>query len=417
MPGRSSAQTDPGLVRTRNEDEIFANDALGVYVVADGVGGEAAGELAARLTIAAFEAAAADLSRRVRVAERSGLDSDRRAVFDGLAAVLEQANREIFEQARDDDALRGMMSTVTAALVSNAAVYIAHVGDSRMYLVRDGQMDQLTVDHTLAEELVRAGRVTRDQLTTFRFRNVLSRALGERPTVAGDLLYVDLRDRDELLLCSDGLTDVVAELDILRALVAQPDPAARRAQALVQLANDHGGADNIAVIVVRIAVLREPTTTVSALPATDHTTKLDLLGGLDFCQHLSSEERMKVVRYVHEVDVAPGDFVVRQGDASQDFYLVVEGQLEVRVDGQRVHELGVGASFGEIALVSGGPRSASVVASKASRLFRISRDGFYDLGQKDQATAVKMLWSIAQSLALRVMELSQDLVEARAKSG
>ncbi len=415
MPGRSSALTDPGLVRTRNEDAIFASDALGVYVVADGVGGEAAGDLAAKLTIAAFEAAAADLARRVRVAERSGLDSDRRAVFDGLAAALEQANREIFEQAREDDALRGMMSTVTAALVGNAAVYIAHVGDSRMYLVREGQMDQLTVDHTLAEELVRAGRVTRDQLNSFRFRNVLSRAMGERPTVAGDLLFVDLRDGDDLLLCSDGLTDVVAEVDILRALVAQPDPTARRAQALVQLANDHGGADNIAAIVVRVAVQREPTTTVSALPATDHTAKLDLLGGLDFCQHLSGEERMKVMRYVHEVDVATGDFVVRQGDESQDFYLVVDGQLEVQVDGQRVHSLGAGASFGEIALVSGGPRSASVLARQPSRLFRISRDGFYDLGQKDQATAVKMLWSIAQSLALRVTELSQDLVGARAK--
>ncbi len=410
MGGRSFARTDPGLVRGRNEDAVFVDDALGVYVVADGVGGEAAGDLASRIAIEAVRKAAPNLAKLMRAADRDGDEGARRAVFDALAATVEAANREIYERACEDEALRGMMSTVTIALVGRAAACVAHVGDSRLYLIRDGHMDQISVDHTLAEELIRAGRVSREQLASFRFRNVLSRALGERATIAADLLYVDLRHGDALLLCSDGLTDFVAEVDILRALL---QPSADPASMLVDLANDHGGADNVAAIVVQVTVVAEPITQVSLAPATVHTEKLDLLGSLDFCAHLSSEERMKVLRYVHEVDVPAGETIVRQGESGQDFFLVVDGSLEVFVDGQRVHALAAGGSFGEIALVSGAPRSATVRAVVPTRLFRVSRDGFYDLGQKDQAIAVKILWSIAQSLAMRVTDLSQALVDSR----
>jgi serine/threonine protein phosphatase PrpC/CRP-like cAMP-binding protein len=410
MGGRSFARTDPGLVRNRNEDAVWVDDSMGLYVVADGVGSQAAGDLASRVAIEAVRSAAPNLARLQKLAERDGDEAARRAVFDALAATFEAANREIFERTREDESLRGIMSTLTVALVGRAAACVAHVGDSRMYLVRDGHMDQITVDHTLAEELVQAGRVSREQLASFRFRNVLSRALGERATVAADLLYVDLRDGDTLLLCSDGITDFVAEIDILRALLlGSIDPATT----LVDLANDHGGADNIAAVVVQVAVVAEPQTHVTLAPAIAHTAKLDLLASLDFCAHLSNEERMKVLRYVHEVDFASGVTIVRQGDQGQDFFLVVDGALEVLVDEQRVHALGAGSSFGEIALVSGAPRSATVRTTTSARLFRLSRDGFYDLSQKDQAIAVKILWSIAQSLATRVTDLSREVVDLR----
>ncbi len=410
MPGKSTAKTDPGLVRARNEDLVWADDGYGLYALADGVGGESAGDLASRIAIDAVRLAGAELSELIAKADRSGRDAERRAVFDRLTAAVEAANDEVFRRSREDESLRGMMTTLTVVALAQQAAFVAHIGDSRLYLVRDGHMDQLTVDHTLAEELIRAGRVQRDELQSFRFRNVLSRAIGERSRPQVDLLYVDLRDDDLLLLCSDGLTDFVAEVDIVRSLQEGHEPAA---QALVDMANDHGGGDNVSSIVVRFEAGRDPTTQVTVAPGIEHTAKLDLLDGLPFCQHLSADERMKVLRYVHDVVCEAGREIFAQGDEGQDFYLVVEGSLDVLVGGARVNVLQAGSHFGEIALVSGTPRSATVVAREPTRLFRISREGFYDLGQKDQAIAVKMLWSFSQSLAHRVTALSEELVSAR----
>ncbi len=412
MPGTSFAKTDPGLVRDRNEDTIWGSDELGLYVVADGVGGALAGDTASRIAADAIRHAGDALAGLVRVADARGDDASRRAVFDRLAAAVDHANDEIFRRSREDENLRGMMSTLVVVLLARSAAYVAHVGDSRIYLIRDGHMDQLTVDHTLAEELIRAGRVRREELSSFRFRNVLSRALGERATVQVDLLYVDLHNDDEVLLCSDGLSDMVAEVDILRCIAAG---GGEPADMLVRLANDHGGGDNIAAVVVRFEVGENDATTVSTAAPIEHTAKLDLLASLPFCQHLSGAERMKVLRYVHEVEIEKGAEIFHQGDIGQDFYLVVEGSLDVLVAGTCVNVLETGTHFGEIALVSGDPRSATVVAREHTRLFRVSRDGFYDLGQKDQAIAVKMLWNFSQTLARRVTALSEELVAAQTR--
>ena len=183
MRGESWAQTDVGLIRANNEDTIWADDATGVYVVADGLGGHAAGDLASRITVDAIKACAEELRDLADAADVSGDESSRRAVFDRLQAAVEQANRDVFGQAREDEDLRGMMSTLSMAVLARTAAYVAHVGDSRVYLVRDNVMDLVTVDHTLAEELIRAGRMTREELPTFRYKNVIARAIGEKATV------------------------------------------------------------------------------------------------------------------------------------------------------------------------------------------------------------------------------------------
>ncbi len=411
MRGESWACTDPGLIRAVNEDCVWADDALGVYVVADGLGGHAAGDLASRTTVAAVQSCAGELRRLADAADAGGDEASRRAVFDCLQATVEQANRDVFERARDDEDLRGMMSTVSLAVLARQAAYVAHVGDSRVYLDRDGTLDQLTVDHTLAEELIRAGRMTRDELPAFRYKNVVARALGEKATVQVDLLYVDLRVGDRLLLCSDGLTDYVALAEVQRTLRRHPGTPA---ESLVQCANDHGGGDNISAVVVRVdATPEEATTTITAVVPMEHTQKVDLLGQLYFCQHLTPDERMKVLRYIHEEVANPGDVVVQEGDEGADFYLLVEGAADVSVAGVTVNQMQAGQHFGEIALVSGQRRSATVVATAESRLFRMSRGGFYDLSKKDQAIAVKMLWVFSQTLAQRVTELSHQVASSR----
>ena len=410
MRGESWAQTDPGLIRVNNEDTIWADDANGVYVVADGLGGHAAGDLASRITVDTIKAAAQELRELADAADLSADEASRRAVFDRLQAAVEQANQEVYSQSHADEDLRGMMSTLSMAVLARSAAFVAHVGDFRVYLMRDNHMDLVTVDHTLAEELIRAGRLTREELPTFRYKNVIARAIGEKVTVQSDLLYVDLRSNDRLLLCSDGLTDFVVEAEILRTLHRNTrDPAV----ALVQTANDHGGGDNIAVVVVLAKRTTEEATTVmtTAVPL-ELKAKVELLGELFFCRHLTPSERMKVLRYIHEEQVSPGEVIVKEGDPGDGFYLLVDGAADVFVNGLRVNQIGAGEHFGEIGLVSGQRRSATVRATKKTQLFRMSREGFYDLSQKDQAISVKMLWVFSQTLAQRVTELSHQVVQA-----
>ena len=410
MRARSWSLSDVGLVRSANEDCLLADDERGLYVIADGLGGQAAGDIASQIAVQTLAQVAPKLRILADHADVHHDEKNRRAVFDQLQQAVERANQEIFERAHSDAKLSGMMTTLTTVLLANRAAFVAHVGDSRVYLSRTGALDQLTMDHTLAEELVRVGRLERDDVSTFRFRNVVARALGEKATVQIDLFYVDLRSNDRLILCSDGLSDYVKDRKIAE-LVHSNTPA----KSLVEAANGNGGGDNVSVVVVDVleASSADKTTTVPSMPAMEHTEKVTVLGGLYFCQHLTEDERLKVLRYVHEVNVAAGQHIVREGERSDDFYLCVKGRAEVCIDGIRVNEIRGSGHFGEIALVSGQARSATVTAISACHLFRLSRDGFYDLSQKDQAIAVKMLWAISQSLAQRVTELSHQVVSAQ----
>ncbi len=413
MNRKSWARTDPGRKRPNNEDALFVDDEMGLYVVADGVGGAAAGEQASQTAVRVIAHAGPRLRRLVDAYDsQMDRDNSRRAVFDALQDAVERANGEVFTSAHSDPNLKGMMTTLTVALVSSEAAFVAHVGDSRLYLLRDGPLEQVTTDHTLAEMMVQAGRITRDEVSTFVFSNVLVRAIGEKPAVEIDLLYVDLMPEDTLMLCSDGLTGYASEDDIRRTLNSErPDgPAAR----LVRLANAGGGGDNISVVVARLrAADDELITHITRIQPMPHTVKADFLKNLIFCRHLGQEERVKLLRYVHEQIASRGEVIVRQGDDGQDLFVVVDGELDVFVDDIAVTRIGRGGHFGEIALVRGEKRTATVRARDEVRLFRLSRDGFYDLSRKDQGIAVKMLWALSQTLAGRVKKLSQDLVDVR----
>jgi PPM family protein phosphatase len=412
MQRTSYGVTDVGLIRDDNEDSLLRLDVDGLYLVADGVGGENAGDRASKLAVATLNEGAHELAELVAKADDDGGEATRRAVFDALVAYVERSNSDVFAASQNDEDLRGMMTTLTVVLLARSAAYIAHVGDSRVYLLRERELEQLTVDHTLAEELVRAGRLSREEISTFRFRNVLARAVGEKSSLDVDLLYVDLMPDDRLLLCTDGLSDYVAHDDVVELLLDKR--ASNPARLLVDAANDHGGGDNSTALVVDLSLTVEETkTNITAVQAMDHSSKITVIQTLFFCRHLTTDEMMKVLRYVHESRFKRGDVIVRQGEDGQDLYMLAEGQLEVLVDGVRVNTMREGAHFGEIALVSGQRRSAEVVALTDVRTFQMSRAGFYDLSQKDQSIAVKMLWAFSQTLAKRVIRLSRDVAETR----
>ena len=228
--GQSAGRTDPGRVRRRNEDTFVLDPPL--FAVADGMGGAQAGEVASRLAATVF---------------REFHDADRLAPDERVQAIIQEANRRIFERASADSNLSGMGTTVTAALLTGGRVVLGHVGDSRAYRIRDGELDQLTEDHSLVGDLMRSGRLTPEEAEAHPQRSVITRALGSEPEVDVDTTSIDVQPGDLFLLCSDGLTTMVGDDDILGILAAAPtlDDAARE---LVRAANTGGGEDNVTVV-------------------------------------------------------------------------------------------------------------------------------------------------------------------------
>lgn len=247
----SGGATDVGMVRSNNEDSYQLVPALNLFVLADGMGGEAHGEVASSLAVetvvkyclAGQENRDAPLSGEAK----PGLTEKSRR----LASAVHLANQKVFASAAQHPEQRGMGATMTAAWIDDMNLSIAHVGDSRVYLLRMGVLQQLTSDHSLVAEQVRRGILTASEAESSTMQNVLLRALGTQPEVEVDIEQVGLFPNDLLLLCSDGLTRMVTEPEIAGALQSEPDPQ-KAAEKLIKLANEGGGVDNVTAIVVSL---------------------------------------------------------------------------------------------------------------------------------------------------------------------
>jgi len=229
----TTVRTDVGRQRRGNEDSSYAS--APVFVVADGMGGAQAGEVASQMVVDAFSAGLPE----------EGSPEER------LSVVVQKANQEIHNRSHSEAASAGMGTTVTAAYLDEDAVVLAHVGDSRGYLLRDGELSRLTEDHSLVEELLRGGKLTEEEALEHPQRSVITRALGIEPIVEIDTWTYPLRPGDVVLLCSDGLTSMISEQQVQEVLVSAPD-LGTAADRLIDAANEAGGRDNITVLLFRV---------------------------------------------------------------------------------------------------------------------------------------------------------------------
>ena len=228
MKVTAAVATDVGLVREGNEDSYLTDEPL--FAVADGMGGHRGGEVASQLAVETLEKLF-----------KKGIGE--------LPDQVQEANRVVFERSVVDEKVAGMGTTLTAALVEGDRIRLAHVGDSRAYLLREGDLRLLTEDHTLVHRMVTEGEISKEEAETHPQRSVLTRALGVETVVDVDDDTVQVRPGDRLLLCTDGLTSMVSEQAVEEVLGAVPDPQ-EAAQRLVQLANEGGGTDNTTVVVL-----------------------------------------------------------------------------------------------------------------------------------------------------------------------
>jgi PPM family protein phosphatase len=238
---RYAVRTDPGLVREANQDSVYAGPRL--LAVADGMGGMAAGDLASSVVI-------------TRLSE---LDQDvpTEAMIDVLDRTVAAANEELREGVDANPELRGMGTTLTALLWDGERFAVGHIGDSRCYLVRDGELTQITRDHTMVQALVDDGRIAAEQAAEHPGRSMLMRALQAGSAHDPDLFFQEVEAGDRYLICSDGLSDVVADAEIAELLRADPD-GDETVRALIAAANAGGGPDNITCVVVDVLPADDP---------------------------------------------------------------------------------------------------------------------------------------------------------------
>lgn len=231
--------TDIGQHRKMNQDYYFTSEIPvgnlpNLFIVADGMGGHNAGEYASRHTVETM----------VSVAETSNHTTP--------VAILEEAiqiaNGRLIEKAKEDESMRGMGTTIVAATIIDGRIYVANVGDSRLYIVNSG-MKQITRDHSLVEEMVRLGEMDKEAAREHPDKNIITRAVGAAKEVEIDFFEEDLKPEDEVLMCSDGLTNMIEDEDIRRIIKGQRD-IAEKAEKLVETANHNGGRDNITVVVI-----------------------------------------------------------------------------------------------------------------------------------------------------------------------
>jgi serine/threonine protein phosphatase PrpC len=250
-------KTDTGRARADNEDSAYARPPL--YVVADGMGGAQAGEVASALAVEEF---------------RGGLTTQGTGE-QRLSERVQAANRRIYETAHRRLEHEGMGTTLTAVYLDESNLAVAHVGDSRAYYFRDGELVRLTHDHSLVEELIRRGKLTPEQAAAHPQRSIITRALGIEPEVEVDTWTYPMRAGDVVLLCSDGLTSMISELQIAAVLADQPD-LERAGDRLIAEANEAGGRDNITVVLFR---LEDVDAELGVSPLTEELTAIDLQPG------------------------------------------------------------------------------------------------------------------------------------------
>jgi len=251
MNFRAFGLTDIGRKRKHNEDSFVIDISEGLFVVADGMGGHAAGEVAAKIAVDTIEEFITDTSQKMESTWPFQYNHQWRFNSNRLAVAVEKANERVISAVAKQPALKGMGTTLVGGILNGTGMSLAHVGDSRAYRRRSGELRRLTDDHSWVHEQIVTGILTEEEAKSHPLKNVVTRALGGGPTVLPELQEYDLQSGDQYLFCSDGLTTMLSDDEISRVLSAGGDPETI-CRGLIEQANDKGGLDNITAIVVEV---------------------------------------------------------------------------------------------------------------------------------------------------------------------
>ncbi|MEE2756191.1 MAG: Stp1/IreP family PP2C-type Ser/Thr phosphatase [Myxococcota bacterium] len=403
MQHEVSALTHVGRKRTENQDAFHTDQKLGLYVVADGMGGHAAGSIASEKAIAVF---AQEIERRQQdIARFIDGATGRETVSRLLEDAVRKAGEHVFQMAQKNKEMRGMGTTLSALLLTPGRGFIAHVGDSRIYLVREKEVVQITEDHSLVNELIRQGRLRPNDRQRDRYSNAITRAVGVYSDVKVDTFDFELMTGDTFLLCSDGLSQYLRSADELSNLLTSFQ-FSELAKVAIKMANRRGGSDNSTAIFVRL----NDETNQAINPTLPHRVKV--LSKMPMFQHLTYKELVEVLNISEVRTFESGHYIFRENDLGEEMYVILSGRISVESDDIRLATLGMGGHFGEMAILDKGQRSANAKADKATEALVIERKSLFRLLQKDASIAVKILWCLTQILNRRLRSTNSALLKA-----
>lgn len=398
--------TDVGRKRQHNEDSMLVEPTLGLYVVADGMGGHAAGEVASARTSEVVKQQIAASTQGLKDLDTNSSPDARNAAAALMEQAVQRACADVYRMAVADPTKRGMGTTFVGLLARGGKGVIGHVGDSRVYLVRNGQCHRLTEDHTLVAAQLKAGTITKEQALTSQYRNVITRAVGIQESVQVDTLIVDMVPGDTYILCSDGLHGYLAD-DEVAPLVAAVD-AKELPKRLIALANERGGKDNITAVVVTVSgdggVAGEEA---------EAQSRMEALRKIPLFRHLTYKEQTAVLSIATTRTFPAGREIVTEGQPGEELFVVVRGRVSIEKNGVEIAELRAGGHFGEMGLIDNAPRSATVRATEPTRVMVIARPDLMNLMKREAILAVKMLWSFVQVLSDRLRATNSELSDAR----
>ncbi len=408
------AATDVGRIRDHNEDNFLVDKKLGLFVVADGMGGHAAGEVASAMAVRTLheelkreQSMLDDFVRGARGAARVSLTD----ITTLLEHAVHRACARIHEAAMADPEKRGMGTTMSALLVLGVTGFIAHVGDSRIYLTRAGTSSQVTEDHTVYNELIKKGKLTQEQIAKVAAKkNAITRAVGVYERVEVDTLCLELLPGDQFILASDGLTQYLKEEQELADHLAsgEGDNAVRD---LITLANERGGSDNITVVLVRM--LGDGDAADAEARKKRLALKREVLVKMPIFARLTERELLRVMQVAEVLAFAPGARVITEGERGDELFIMLSGKVGVSKGGSQLVQLGQGEHFGEMALIRSAARSATVIAETNAEILCIRRAQFFEILRREHEIGVKILWQFLGVLADRLDQTSSDLRSAR----
>ncbi len=407
-----AALTDVGRQREHNEDNFLVDKKLGLFVVCDGMGGHAAGEVASALAVKVFHETVKREGWMLDdyAADKRGADRvTRKQILSLLENAINQASGRVHGEAQKDPVKRGMGTTLVAIVMLGQQAFVVWVGDSRIYLLRDGVLEQLTEDHSVYNELLKRKKMAREEIERLPQKNAITRAIGVYEHTEPDSLVVDLLPGDRFLLCSDGLSGYFEEdVDELNQLLGLKD-ANLAAQELIAAANERGGKDNITTVIVTFgdAATRDET------QARRVQLKREILARMPLFRALNDREILRLLQVVEVHPYRDADVVIREGDRGEELFIVLTGSVKVVKGETELARLKPGDHFGEMALVRNQPRSATVTSDLDSELMVIRRTDFFDILRNEHQLAVKLLWQFLGALADRLDETNRSLGHAR----
>ena len=399
----SFSATHIGKVKDQNEDFYYANEQDGIFIIADGMGGHAAGEVASRMAV---DVTLRSLQpRQEELGQLAAIDSaeNRKRILAILEDVVRAADQAIYARAQNEPEKRGMATTIDVLFIINGSAFIAHVGDSRVYLIRNQQSFLLTTDHTLANHLSSQGKLSIEEIEKIPHKHALMRALGMASGTQIDAIHLDLLRGDKFLLCTDGLSHYFKSNNDLLSLWGEVTSQGT-AEDMVQFANQHGGRDNTTVILVGID---DPGVSQKHV---ETTQKIRLLQHISLFKELSYQEMLQLLPLTQEVNVTAGQTLIKEGESGDELFILLSGRVEVTSEGVNITTLGPGNQFGELALVDDRPRSATIKALEPSRLLLLKRADFRQLTRNGEL-APKLLWNLIFNISGRLRDTSWQLTE------